>query len=135
MYNRLKIHDKKIYTGMRVGGSHHWNYNNGKWFETKNAPDQWKFTFNSLKTRLNHAPTNTGASNKTQYHWYILADQIATKIDANSYMTSMHGIKFKIGHKRPYWRTFSYNYPEQSSYKEQIIKILEDTLNNLKNNN
>ncbi|MHA2184292.1 MAG: hypothetical protein ACXAAI_04755 [Promethearchaeota archaeon] len=133
MYNTLKTHDKKIYTGMQIGGTHHWSYTKGKWFETKKAPDQWSFKFESLKTRINPAPVNTGASIKTQYHWYILADQIATKIDANSYITSMKGIKFKIGHKRPYWRTFSYNYPEQSSYKERIIKILEDTLNNLKN--
>jgi hypothetical protein len=134
MYNTLKTHDKKIYTGMRVGGSHHWNYNEGKWLETKKAPDKWSFNFESLKTRMNPAPKNTGASIKTQYHWYILADQIATKVDENSYMTSMRGMKFKIGHKRPYWRTFSYNYPEQKSYKDRIIKILEETLKNLKTN-
>ncbi|MHA2123595.1 MAG: hypothetical protein ACW990_20545 [Promethearchaeota archaeon] len=132
MYNTLKTHDKKIYTGMRVGGSHHWSYNNGRWFETKKAPDQWSFNFESLKTRLNPAPVNTGASIKTQFHWYILADQIATKVDENSYMTSMRGFKFKIGHKRPYWKTFSYNYPEQRSYKDRVIKILEETLNKLK---
>ena len=132
MYDTYKIHDKKVYTGMRVGGSHHWIYNEGKWFETKNAPNKWSFNFESLKTRQNPAPKNTGASVQTKFHWYILADQIATKIDENSYMTSMRGIKFKVGHKRPYWRTFSYNYPDQLSYKDSIIKILEDALKKLK---
>ncbi|MCK4779766.1 MAG: hypothetical protein KAT57_06245, partial [Candidatus Lokiarchaeota archaeon] len=79
------------------------------------------------------APSNTGANINTKFHWYIIADQIATKIDSNSYMTSMKGVKFKIGHKRPYWKTFSYNYPNQVTYKQRIIKILEETLMKLKN--
>jgi hypothetical protein len=132
MYNSLKKYNDKIYTGMRVGFSHQWNYTNGKWYETKEEPDKWAFQFNSLKTRINAAPANTGASINTKYHWYIIADQIATKVDENSYMTAMKGIKFKIGHKRPYWKTFSYNYPEQLSYKEKVIEILEKVLNDLK---
>ncbi len=132
MYNSLKVHNKKLYTGMRVGSSHYWNYNNGKWYETKEAPDKWSFQFNSLKTRVNPAPNNTGASLNTKYHWYIIADQIATKRDNDSYMTSMKGVKFKIGHKRPYWKTFSYNYPEQISYKERVITILEEIITKLK---
>ncbi|MFX1374732.1 MAG: hypothetical protein ACFFA0_02865 [Promethearchaeota archaeon] len=117
---------------MKVGGSHSWNYNNGKWFETKKAPDKWTFSFDSLKTRIIPAPRNTGATRKTQFHWYIIADQIATKVDQNSYTTSMKGVKFKIGHKRPEWRTFSYNYPNQITYKERIIKILEEVIKKLK---
>lgn len=117
---------------MRIGSSHYWNYNNGKWYEIKKAPDKWSFQFNSLKTRVNPAPNNTGASLNTKYHWYIIADQIATKKDNNSYLTSMKGVKFKIGHKRPYWKTFSYNYPEQISYKERVITILEDIITKLK---
>jgi len=132
MYNSLKKYNNKLYTGMRVGLSHQWSYTDGKWFEIKQEPDKWNFKFDSLKTRIHNAPTNTGASINTKFHWYIIADQIATKIDDNSYMTSMKGIKFKIGHKRPYWKTFSYNYPEQLSYKERVIKILEDILLELK---
>jgi len=132
MYNAFKIHENKIYTGMRIGSSHYWNYNNGKWHETKEAPDKWNFTFESLKTRRNPAPKNTGAGINTKFHWYIIADQIATKLDENSYMTAMNGVKFKIGHKRPYWRKFSYNYPEQISYKERVIQILEEILQQLK---
>ena len=48
-------------------------------------------------------------------------------------MTSMNGVKFKIGHKRPYWKAFSYSYHEQVPYKERIIKILEKILVELKN--
>ncbi|MFX1388946.1 MAG: hypothetical protein ACFE9Z_02655 [Promethearchaeota archaeon] len=133
MYNSLKKYNNNIYTGMKIGHSHHWNYHDGKWFETKKEPDKWSFKFDSLKTRINSAPINTGASINTKFHWYIIADQIATKIDNNSYMTSMKGIKFKIGHKRPYWKSFSYNYPDQLSYKEKVIEILEKVLNDLKN--
>jgi hypothetical protein len=134
MYNTLKTYKNKIYTGMKIGNSHSWNYNNGKWFETKITPEKWNFTFNSVKTRHNLAPTNSGASIGTKYHWYIIADQIATKIDPNSYETEMKGIKLKVGHKRPYWRTFSYNYPEQICYKERIIEILERCIKELKSN-
>ena len=132
MYNSLKKYNNKIYTGMRVGLSHQWNYTNGKWYETKKEPEKWSFKFESLKTRINPAPINSGAKINTQFHWYIIADQIATKIDNNSYMTSMKGLKFKIGHKRPYWKTFSYNYPNQKNYRERLIKILEEILAELK---
>ncbi|TFG23433.1 MAG: hypothetical protein EU529_07400 [Promethearchaeota archaeon] len=69
---------------------------------------------------------------KTQFHWYIIADQIAAKLNANSYMTSMKCVKFKVGHKRPYWRAFSYESPYQIGYKERIIEILENILRELK---
>ena len=44
----------------------------------------------------------------------------------------MKGVKFKIGHKRPHWKSFSYAYPEQISYKERVINILEQILKKLK---
>ena len=132
MYDTLKTYNNKKYTGMEIGHSHFWNYKDGKWYETKNAPDRWSFNFNSVKTRVTQAPVNTGASIQTKYHWYIIADQIATKINSNSYWTTMKGVKFKIGHKRPHWKTFSYNYPEQISYKERVINILEHILKKLK---
>ncbi|MBY9005418.1 MAG: hypothetical protein KGD63_01540 [Candidatus Lokiarchaeota archaeon] len=43
----------------------------------------------------------------------------------------MKGEKYKLGHKRPYWRTFNYKYPEQKQLKERIIEILENTLEKL----
>ena len=132
-YDKLKDYNGQIYTGKKIGGTHKWYYNNGKWFETKIAPDQWTFNFQSTKTRFQSAPINSGAKLNTKYHWYMIADQIASKLDANSYLTNMKGIKFKIGHKRPNWKKFSYQYPEQESYKERVIKILESTLDRLKN--
>ncbi len=134
MYNSFKTYKNKVYTGMKIGNSHFWNYNNGKWFETKITPEKWKFKFDCVKKRANLAPINSGATVGTKYHWYIIADQIATKIDPNSYKTEMKGIKLKVGHKRPYWRTFSYNYPSQTSYKERIIEILEKFIEELKSN-
>ncbi|HUW91327.1 MAG TPA: hypothetical protein VMV43_12520 [Candidatus Nanopelagicaceae bacterium] len=132
-YDKLKDYNSQIYTGMKIGGSHKWHYNNSTWFETKVAPSQWTFNFQSTKTRFHSAPINSGAKLNTKYHWYIIADQIASKLNANSYITNMKGIKFKIGHKRPNWKMFSYQYPEQESYKEHVIKILESTLVRLRN--
>lgn len=120
---------------MKVGGTHKWNYDNGKWVETKLSPDKWKFKFDSVKTRVHQAPYNTGAEKNTKFHWYIIADQIATKLDKDSYMTNMNGLKFKIGHKRPHWNAFTYDYPQQESYTQKVIKILESTLSSLKNQN
>ena len=133
MYNELKKFHNQIYTGMRVGQSHHWIYNDGHWNEQKIAPNEWQISFNSVKNRIPAAPINSGAKVGTKYHWYIIADQIATKLDANSYMTKLNGIKFKIGHKRPNWKSLSYEYPEQESYKEQVIRVLENALCKLKN--
>lgn len=132
MYDALKKFNGQTYSGMQIGDSHKWHYNDGKWFETKLAPDMWEFAFHSIKTRFHNAPINSGAKLNTKYHWYIIADQIATKLDSNTYITDMKGFKYKIGHKRPNWRNFSYDYPEQESYKERIIKILENAIIQLK---
>ena len=117
---------------MKIGKSHSWNYKSGKWIETKLTPDKWEFRFNSLKTRARAAPKNSGARINTKYHWFVVADQLATKINQNSYMTSMKGLKFKVGHKRPHWKTFNYAYPEQMSYKERIINLLERLISEIK---
>lgn len=132
-YDRLKKYGNKKYTGMKVGGKHYWRYDEGKWYEVKKSPDEWKITFNCVKQRYHKAPINSGASVGTKYHWYIIADQIAEKLDANSYITMMKGLKYKIGHQRPYWKNFSYKYPEQKSYKQKVIEVLERTLVQLKN--
>ena len=120
---------------MKVGGSHKWHYDNGKWIETKLSPEKWKFKFDSVKTRFHQAPLNSGAENNTKFHWFIIANQIATKLDKDSYMTKMNGVKFKVGHKRPEWSAYTYDFPKQESYTQKVIKILEDTLSRLKNQN
>jgi hypothetical protein len=134
-YNNLKRYGDQIYSGMKVGGSHKWHYDNGKWIETKLSPEKWKFKFDSVKTRFHQAPLNSGAENNTKFHWFIIANQIATKLDKDSYMTEMNGVKFKVGHKRPEWSAYTYDFPKQESYTQKVIKILEDTLSRLKNQN
>ena len=134
-YNNLKRYGDQIYSGMKVGGTHKWHYDNGKWIETKLSPEKWKFKFDSVKTRFHEAPLNSGAENNTKFHWFIIANQIATKLDKDSYMTKMNGVKFKVGHKSPEWSAYTYDFPKQESYTQKVIKILEDTLSRLKNQN
>ncbi|GAB4326285.1 MAG: hypothetical protein Kow0069_32740 [Promethearchaeota archaeon] len=131
VYDELKVHGRRVYSGMRVGGRHSWVYPNGRWTEAKVEPDLWKVRFNSLKTRVREAPAGSGAPVGTQYHWFVVADQLATKRDANTYQTTMEGLKFKVGHKRTSWRRFSYEY-EGNSYEDRVIEFLEDTLARLK---
>jgi len=130
--NILKHHNGKPYLGMPVGRSHHWDYPMGVWNETKVAPDRWKFDFTCTKRRHNAAPAGSGVEVGSQYHWYILADQIVKKLDTDQYITEMQGMKFKLGHRRPYWRGFSYDYKEQQSYNERLIDILQNALEELK---
>ncbi len=132
MYDLTKHFKGQAYSGMRVGGRHSWRYDGGKWTEVKRTPTLWEIQFDCIKQRARPAPANTGAKINTQYHWFIVADQIATKLDSNRYMTEMRGLKLKAGHKRPHWRYFSYEYPDQASYREQIITFLEEILVKLK---
>lgn len=131
-YDDLKEFHGQKYSGMPVGGTHIWNYVNGVWKEKKIAPDRWMFRFESIKRRKEKAPLNSGAPIDTQYHWYILADQLARKVDKDTYETTMDGVKFKIAHKRPYWRKWSSEYPNNISDRDRIIAILEDILEQMK---
>jgi len=98
---------------MQVGRSHEWNYPNGKWKETKVAPDRWEFAFSSTKTRNKPAPVGSGCDLGTQYHWLIVGNQYVRKVDADTYETMMKGLKFKVGYRKPYWRKWSYEYIRQ----------------------
>ena len=130
-FDTLKVHDGKVYTGMAVGGSHAWVYNGGTWTETKLTPDEWQFRFTCDKQRLREAPKGSGALDGTKYHWYIIADQIVQKLDANSYSTEMTGMKYKIGHERPHWRKWNYEY-QDGCVEDRLIAILERTIESLK---
>ncbi|MHC1590685.1 MAG: hypothetical protein ACXQS8_01225 [Candidatus Helarchaeales archaeon] len=129
-YNTLKIYQGKKYSGMSVGSRHSWNYNNGIWNETKIEPDKWIFTFTCNKERIKPAPPRTGALVNTEYHWYIIADQKVRKLNENVYSTTMNGIKFKIGHKRPNWHKWSYEY-DNEPYEIKLIQILKDVIKSL----
>jgi hypothetical protein len=128
MYDDMKMFGDKQYSGMAIGRSHLWNYPNGTWEETKIAPDRWQFKFSSIKGRKVAAPENSGAPLNTGYHWLIIADQRVLKINANEYQTLMEGAKFKMGHRRSYWRNWSYTYPGQPTYRQKLIQIFRETL-------
>ena len=130
-YNALKNFKGQHYSGMKVGGKHNWNYKDGTWIETKISPEKWQFEFIINKYRIHQAPEGTGALNNTKYHWYIIADQKVNKVDANTYNTRMIGLKYKVGHKRPNWNHWSYQY-QRRTYEDRIIQILEDVIDKLK---
>jgi len=130
-YDDLKEFNGAKYSGMPIGGAHNWLYPNGLWREKKVAPDEWVFEFECTKGRRNAAPTNSGAKQGTGFNWFIVADQKAVKANTDQYQTIMHGSKFKVGHKRPYWRGWSYEYPEQLSYRQRVIQILQQALERL----
>ena len=131
-YDDLKDFDGRPYSGMAVGGEHSWLYANGLWRERKVAPDAWEFTFSSLKEREQEAPEGSGVPKGTQYHWYLLGHQIVRKIDKDSYTTFLSGMKYKVAHRRPYWRKWSCEYPGQLSEREKVLAILEGTLAGLR---
>lgn len=127
-YDDLKDHDGQRYSGMPVGGTHHWSYPDGTWQEEKQSPDRWSFTFSSSKRRSNPAPEGSGADPGTRYHWYILGHQRVRKVDKDTYQTLMEGVKYKLAHKRPYWKRWSSEYPDQRSRDDRLEGILEAAL-------
>lgn len=131
-YDDLKLHEGRAYTGMRVGGSHEWEYDGGRWRETKLGPDQWSFGYATPKRRRHAAPPGSGAPEGTMFHWLLVAHQRVRKVDANTYETFMEGSKWKLGHRRPSWRRWSSEYPGRPSARDRMIEILEDTLARLK---
>lgn len=44
----------------------------------------------------------------------------------------MEGVKHKIAHKRPHWRRWSTDYPDQLPERERVIAVLEETLARLR---
>lgn len=75
-YNALKTFNGQVYSGMAIGGSHTWNYDQGVWKETKEEPDLWKIDYKTTKRRARNAPKGSGAPVGTAYHWYIVAHQV-----------------------------------------------------------
>ena len=99
-YNEFKEYEGQRYTGMKIGRSHKWRYDQGEWKETKITPDLWQIAYAVTKRRAGHAPEGSGVPVGTEYHWYVLAHQNVAKQTANDYTTSLTGLKFKIAHKR-----------------------------------
>ena len=99
-YDEFKEHEGQRYTGMKVGRSHKWYYDQGEWKEKKITPDLWEIGYAVSKRRAGRAPEGSGVPVGTDTHWYILAHQNVAKQTANDYTTSLSGLKFKIAHKR-----------------------------------
>ncbi len=127
-YNEFKEFEGRRYTGMRIGRSHKWNYDPGVWTETKVTPDEWQINFAVTKRRVGKAPEGSGVPVGTAYHWYILAHQNVTKLNANDYSTSLTGMKFKLAHLRAGKGTWSASTQAQ---RRQMIKILKQVLHDV----
>ncbi len=124
-YDQFKEFEGRKYTGMKVGRRHKWKYDAGEWSEQKVTPDKWTFEYAVVKRRHGKAPEGSGAPTGTAYHWYILADQTVTKLDANSYMTEMHGTKFKLAHKRADKASWS---SSERAQRKALAKLLHAML-------
>ena len=127
-YDAFKEFEGRRYTGMRVGRGHKWNYDPGVWTEKKVTPDQWEIHYAVTKRRVGRAPEGSGVPVGTGYHWYILAHQNVTKLNANEYTTSMTGMKFKLAHKRADKGTWSASVQAQRRHLIKILKQVSDDL-------
>lgn len=127
-YDRFKKFGNQQYTGMQVGRSHHWHYDEGDWKETKITPDLWEISYAVTKRRAGHAPENSGVPVGTEYQWFILSHQHVKKLNANDYSTEMSGLKFKLAHKRADKESWSAKAPTQ---RKHLIKLLRDMADQL----
>lgn len=128
-YNRLKEFEGSRYSGMKVGASHKWYYDQGEWRERKVTPDEWDIYYQTTKRRAGKAPEGSGAPVGTEYNWLIVAHQSVDKLDANSYMTRLEGKKFKVAHKRA--MSSKWNITEKTQRKK-VIQYLEQVIEDLK---
>jgi hypothetical protein len=127
-YDKFKEFRGKKYTGMAVGRTHTWRYDPGEWKERKVTPDRWEVRYAVKKHRKGRAPEGSGAPVGTAYHWYIVADQTVTKLDANSYMTELIGHKLKIAHKRADKSSWS---ASERTKRKQLVKLLRELADDL----
>lgn len=123
-YNQFKQFEGRRYTGMKIGRSHKWYYDPGVWKETKVSPDKWEVSYTVAKRRAGKAPEGSGVPVGTQYHWYIIAHQIVSKLSANDYSTSLTGLKFKLAHKRAGRESWSASERAQRRHSILILKGL-----------
>lgn len=127
-YDEFKDFEGKRYTGMKIGRSHKWHYDQGEWKETKVTPDIWEINYAVTKRRAGKAPEGSGVPVGTEYHWYIAAHQNVKKLNANDYNTSMSGLKFKIAHKRADTEKWSAG---ERAQRTRLIKFLQELIQEL----
>jgi hypothetical protein len=127
-YNSFKEFEGRRYTGMKIGRGHKWHYDPGIWSEKKITPDEWEVNYSVTKRRAGRAPEGSGVPVGTQYHWYIIAHQVVSKLNANDYSTSLTGLKFKLAHKRADKATWSASTKAQRKKAIQILRQTADEL-------
>jgi hypothetical protein len=127
-YNQYKEFEGHQYTGMKIGRSHNWLYDEGAWKETKITPDLWEISYATTKRRKGRAPEGSGVPVGTQYHWYILAHQMVEKLDANAYTTSLTGLKYKLAHKRSDHEKWNISAGTQ---RKHLVKFLKELITHL----
>src|SRR5581483_1370927 len=133
-FDAQKTWHGRTYTGMKVGGSHHWDYE-GRWVERKLGPDLWDFDFSATKTRKGKgAPEGSGAPVGTEYRWlFAPTEQVARKVDANVYETRMVGLKWKLGFRPATSKSWDYEWARsKETARQRAIRILTQTLADLK---
>lgn len=131
-YNDFKEYEGQRYTGMKIGRSHKWYYDQGEWREKKITPDLWQIGYAVTKRRAGRAPEGSGVPVGTEYHWYVLAHQNTTKRSANDYTTSMTGLKFKIAHKRAGTEKWS---ATPKTQRKRMITFLQSVIADLEKQN
>ena len=131
-YNEFKEYEGQRYTGMKIGRSHKWYYDQGEWKETKITPDLWQVSYAVTKRRAGRAPEGSGVPVGTAYHWYVLAHQNVAKQNANDYTTSLTGLKFKIAHKRAGSEKWSATAKTQ---RKRMIVFLQNVIADLERQN
>ena len=94
--------------GFKPGKSTYtWDFLNAKWKDHR--LDARDHTF-ILKARFEKAkdayPSLTGEVG-IEFHWFVFGDQIARKVDRDSFETLMTGTRCLLGYKKPSWRQFS----------------------------
>jgi hypothetical protein len=131
-YNEFKEYEGQRYTGMKIGRSHKWYYDQGEWKETKITPDLWQIGYAVTKRRAGRAPEGSGVPVGTAYHWYVIAHQNTTKQSANDYTTSLTGLKFKIAHKRAGSEKWS---ATPKTQRKRMITFLQGVIADLQKQN
>ena len=127
-YDEFKEYEGRKYTGMKIGRSHKWYYDQGEWKEKKITPDLWQINYAVTKRRAGKAPEGSGVPVGTEYHWYVLAHQNVRKLNANDYTTSLAGLKFKIAHKRADNQKWS---ATPKTQRKRMIKFLQEVIADL----
>lgn len=127
-YDEFKEYEGRKYTGMKVGRSHKWYYDQGEWKEKKITPDLWQISYAVTKRRAGRAPEGSGVPVDTEYHWYIVAHQNVCKVNANDYTTSMTGLKFKVAYKKAGGDKWS---GTPKAQRKRIIRFLQEVIDDL----